>query len=543
MEHAHQKDASPPVTIARIRKILFELGVFLAEEWHGVSGTSLYSVRLYDVRCPGIASAGKGGSRELALASAYGEFIERLQSGFFYFAGYQDIPDSATGYDVFSRCEVDLSSRDLVRDVGSNGCCAGNTPHEAIAQGLGEILERYVLQEMYLGGQVAPTVPLAAFASPIIRRDVTALAERGYIVSIKDCSLGGRFPVVGVVLVDRQGRVLNKFAADTNLTTAVYRCLTEVFQLKDGLGSSPGATAPGVETAMAGAPLAQFDNWLNTKRRGEGIPPAPLLLGPVVSDASTLEQAFVPDFRGNQHALHHLLALLRREQCRLLVKDNSWLGFPTFHVLVPELSFSRTSTMAARVNAVYGLIGELGDSPPADMLTALRDEVESIGPQNLSLFLCSRGLDVARQLDDAINPLVFKGHPVLAVVHLALGNLSACSEQLAIMHKLNQGARYDSFLLALQTHIALEYRGGRMSDPGRIMSCSLGGYEHVLTAMRRTASPFACLALLNDQEMKEHQYSCDSRYSHAMAAKLTRAFDRSTIEQCQLAQVFHSDEN
>ncbi len=78
------KDKTPDATIRDVRDRLAALGIMTIErQWWEVEGKT-FSVRLEAQGVwKGCAVNGKGASRELALASAYGEYMERLQNGYF----------------------------------------------------------------------------------------------------------------------------------------------------------------------------------------------------------------------------------------------------------------------------------------------------------------------------------------------------------------------------------------------------------------------------------------------------------------------------
>ena len=58
--------------------------------------------------------------------------------------------------------------RNYAWEQGSNGMCAGNTPAEALVQGLSEIFERYAIQEVLAGNIIPPDIPPEGIAPPII---------------------------------------------------------------------------------------------------------------------------------------------------------------------------------------------------------------------------------------------------------------------------------------------------------------------------------------------------------------------------------------
>ena len=77
------KAVDPAITINKIRNILTECGIFLIED-QNVSTSDFYSSRLIisnnGLFKLGIGQNGKGLTPEYSLASAYGEFMERLQN-------------------------------------------------------------------------------------------------------------------------------------------------------------------------------------------------------------------------------------------------------------------------------------------------------------------------------------------------------------------------------------------------------------------------------------------------------------------------------
>ncbi|MFW9970381.1 MAG: YcaO-like family protein [Candidatus Odinarchaeota archaeon] len=78
------KEADPKVTINRIRNILNELDIFTIDSFFNNSNSNFLSCRLTignaDCEGLGIGTNGKGINYEFALASAYGELMERMQN-------------------------------------------------------------------------------------------------------------------------------------------------------------------------------------------------------------------------------------------------------------------------------------------------------------------------------------------------------------------------------------------------------------------------------------------------------------------------------
>lgn len=74
------KENEPIFTISKIRSILTDLGICLVEKWNNCEIEGIHSVRL-TIAGTEIGTNGKGATELLALASGYGEFIERLANG------------------------------------------------------------------------------------------------------------------------------------------------------------------------------------------------------------------------------------------------------------------------------------------------------------------------------------------------------------------------------------------------------------------------------------------------------------------------------
>jgi ribosomal protein S12 methylthiotransferase accessory factor len=97
----------------------------------------------------------------------------------------------------------------------SNGMSAGNTLAEAQVQCLSEIFERAVKRQILESEITLPDVPLEVLNGfPKIAAGIQDLESKGFPVLIKDASLGGRYPVICVALMNpRTGGVFASFGA------------------------------------------------------------------------------------------------------------------------------------------------------------------------------------------------------------------------------------------------------------------------------------------------------------------------------------------
>ena len=360
-------------------------------EWHDVDGMA-HSVSIaasafsLPMRQRAFGANGKGTSAELALASAYAEFAERLQNlhPTCFFGSYGEMPGRVEPPDLTRKKIGDLSRRApecvghlfceeafaalagetvpclpfysvrheriewlpevaLAAACESNGMCAGNTPEEALVHGLAEVCERYVARESFRRRLELPTIPASQLEHLSGYGILRAVEAAGYRVIVKDGSLGGRYPVLGVVLVDPSRRAYHvHFGASPSLDIALQRCLTEAFQgasLGDNARLKPlmwDDAAFGFLSRGDGRPLLRERvAWRNFVGDGTGETPTSLL---VSAGTPRHEAAFESSFRSTRTSLRFMLRALDRSCHSVFVRDVSFLDFPAFRVYVPGMS-------------------------------------------------------------------------------------------------------------------------------------------------------------------------------------------------------------
>ena len=339
------KDASLEASIARMQSKLAEIGFQVEERsWlHPVDG--LWSVHIADRDCPLLFTNGKGASQLAAQASALGEFFERLSTNYFwshYFLGEEFASHRYTHYPeerwfsfdpdhggwpeelltpdlhelynpdnaIPAQALVDRNSGNIERGICalpfsrvsddetiwvpvniignlyvSNGMSAGNSKEEARAQALSEIVERYIKFRVIREGLCLPDVPETVLARfPQLAADIRDLRAAGFGILVKDASLGGRYPVACVTLLNPgdQGCYAS-FGAHPRFEIALERALTELLQGRalDALGGFPEpgfdldevASAPNLEihfvdssgvihwNFLGNAPDFEFADW------------------------------------------------------------------------------------------------------------------------------------------------------------------------------------------------------------------------------------------------------------------------------------------
>ena len=123
---------------------------------------------------------------------------------------------------------------------------AGNNLDEAKVQCLSEIFERAIKRQIIEQEIILPDVPKDILAKyPGILAGIEELENKGFSILVKDASLGGKFPVMCVTLMNpKTGGVLASFGAHPSFEVALERSLTELLQGRsfEGLNDMPPPT-------------------------------------------------------------------------------------------------------------------------------------------------------------------------------------------------------------------------------------------------------------------------------------------------------------
>ncbi|MFL9925146.1 OsmC domain/YcaO domain-containing protein [Herbaspirillum lusitanum] len=299
------KDLPLEQTIANMSGVLAELGIKIEiASWRNII-PNVWSLHIRDAHSPMCFTNGKGATKESALASALGEYIERISNNHFYAGAFwgEEIANAefvhypnerwfkpgrkdalpkeildAYCLDIYNPDDelrashlIDTNSGNAQRGICalpyvrqsdgaevyfpsnlienlfvSNGMSAGNTLAEAQVQCLSEIFERAVKREILEGEIALPDVPQEVLAKyPGILAGIAGLEEQGFPVLVKDASLGGVYPVMCVTLMNpRTGGVFASFGAHPSFEVALERSLTELLQGRsfEGLNDLPRPT-------------------------------------------------------------------------------------------------------------------------------------------------------------------------------------------------------------------------------------------------------------------------------------------------------------
>ena len=288
------KDAALEESIASMQEKLVALNFDIEEASWLNPVPNVFSVHIRDRDCGLMFTNGKGTTKKSCLASALGEYFERLSCNYFFadfylgqelskgeFVHYPDerwfiagsgdaIPDglldeklwnyydpdkeltaskifdtnSGTGERGICACPYHRlrDGKDIwfpINIIGnsyvSNGMSAGNTKNEARVQGLSEVFERYIKNKIIAEGICLPEVPDAVLQRfPQVVEAVSKLEQHGYHLRIADASLGGRYPVMSVTLINpKNATVFASFGAHPSFEVALERTVTELLQGRD----------------------------------------------------------------------------------------------------------------------------------------------------------------------------------------------------------------------------------------------------------------------------------------------------------------------
>lgn len=291
------KDAALEESIEKFQQKLTALGFNIEEASWLNPVPNVWSVHIRDKDCPQCFSNGKGASKKAALASALGEYFERLSTNYFWTDFYlgQDIangdfvhypnekwfpiedeallPQGILDDRLFEHFDpnqeltpellVDLQSGNYERGIValpyvrqsdqqtvyipqsiisnlyvSNGMSAGNSQFEARVQGLSEVFERYVKNKIIAEAISLPLIPQEVMARyPLIQAAIDKLEQEGFPILAYDASLSGKYPVICVILLNpTNGTCFASFGAHPKFQVALERTVTELLQgrsLKD----------------------------------------------------------------------------------------------------------------------------------------------------------------------------------------------------------------------------------------------------------------------------------------------------------------------
>ncbi len=383
------KDAALEESIDKMQWLLRQAGFDIEEVSWLNPAPNCWSVHIRDHHCPLLFTNGKGRNRKAALASALGEFFERL-STLYFFADYYFGPDHDRGgfshhpqekwfpidgeqwpeglldepalrsfYDpegeLTSRHLIDLNTGDAEKGICalpfvrqrdgktvwfpvnlignlyvSNGMSAGNSRDEARVQALSEIFERAIKFRIIAEGIALPDIPESVLTRyPHIEQAVAALRQHGFSVLLKDASLGGHYPVVNVTLLNPEdGSCFASFGAHPRFEVALERTVTELLQGRD-LDQLKGFSTPSFDLDEVADPINLETHFIDSSGliAWEFFRPEP-------------DYEFADwNFEGSTaEEFAHLCSLLHDDGFDIYIQDYDHLGIDACRIIVPGFS-------------------------------------------------------------------------------------------------------------------------------------------------------------------------------------------------------------
>lgn len=372
------KSAPLEVSIANMERILREVGceVRFSKELHPLK--NCFSINLSSTQAPNhIYSNGKGTMSKASTASALGEYIERLQTNNFFIdfhlpqrAYYPDEKVFEYGGDYLNDTlqelydvTGELDSQDLVdfnsdfddkivalpfRNTKddkcvyfplnilsnlylSNGLASGNDALEAKVQALSEIFERYAKIEIIKNGYALPHYPKEVIAMfPKVEHDIQALRSEGYIVEVLDASLGGRFPVTAISLINpRNATLFVSFGAHPILEVSLERTLSELMQGR-GLENLDAFEIPTFDMSIVEDSFNLESHFIDSNGK----------MGFAFLSATKSFEYAPWQYQGNGSAdeYAYLEAIIHKMDKEIFLREYNYLDFYSCQMIVPGIS-------------------------------------------------------------------------------------------------------------------------------------------------------------------------------------------------------------
>ncbi|MFO7568433.1 MAG: YcaO-like family protein [Smithellaceae bacterium] len=238
------------------------------------------------------------------------------------------------GYSIMQDKTVKVPINFIAYINASNGMAAGNTLEEALIQAACEVFERHTQIQIIKPEKNVPSIDKNTLKNSLLKSMLTFYENQNVEIILKDFSMGGRFPSIGVLFINhnlRPGRLEHKIlvpGVSFNMDEALSRCLTEVMQGRDTLKM----------------PTPNLDRPVLHRSRIENLY---LLFKCCISqkDISFLEKGDITPYRDSQseNILSEIEAI--KKICRALETDfivldltHPVLQFPVVRVVLPGIS-------------------------------------------------------------------------------------------------------------------------------------------------------------------------------------------------------------
>ncbi len=375
-------------TISIFKSNYKKIGIEFEEEKFLNPISNIYSLLLREKSCKILFSNGKGASKLATLASALGEFAERLSTNY-YFADFYldigfddtflffkneksfklnenfDIPKGVLNkelLDIYNPNQeldgldlIDINSNFKKRGVValefeelkskekvyfpinilnnlyvSNGMAAGNSINEAKVQALCEIYERYVKKEVIKNSYSLPIIPTDKLNRyPQILEIIKSLEKENIFIRVYDASLNGVFPVVAIILINQKNsNVLLSFGSHPKFQIALERALNESFQGR-GLNNLKDLKTPTFNKEEFNSILNLEEHFINSTG---------FISYDFFNESSNFEYIDW-DFNGNiKEELAFLEEITYKQNLKIYISTFKELGFNVCQIIIPRMS-------------------------------------------------------------------------------------------------------------------------------------------------------------------------------------------------------------
>lgn len=393
MNYNRYKDREPKETIKISKKILDYFNLDYKESVSYNPLKNIYSSTI-EIESLDFVCNGKGTTKEYCQASAYGELIELLFNRYFtrkylynlnnlfydeidfniqeelsslpydiiedlktsFFESDNKIPNmnelidvyqsrfgsniikSIPFYDVKNKDSVYLPVNIINSLAFSTGMSAGNTLEEAISQAICEIFERYVYTEIITKNLTPPIIPLDYVYKhcPEIKSIIEEYISEECDIYIFDCSLGKDFPVVAVMLIDKNNNSYKvNFGSHISFNIAIERCLTEMLQGYDSVNNLKYKMC--MFSPETNEELNEFYTYFNRFRNNTGPINCNFFLDKSNWDFKEWNKEY--ESWNNKQIVQYLIEFCLTHSSNVYIRNNNCMGMYAVRVYIPRLSY------------------------------------------------------------------------------------------------------------------------------------------------------------------------------------------------------------
>ncbi|MGF1682706.1 30S ribosomal protein S12 methylthiotransferase accessory factor YcaO [Photobacterium minamisatsumaniensis] len=384
-------DATLDGSITLFQAKLRQLGFNIEEASCFNPVPNVWSVCVRDVDAPMNIVNGSGTTKEAALVSALGEYFKCLSMNDFYtnyylgeeianseFVHYPnekwfplDLEDNLPPegildehlnqfYDptleLLGTDLIDLQSSNMERGVctlpferqrgkeavyipvniignlyASNGISVGNSKAEARMQGLSGIIEQAIRKRILAERTSLPEIPASVLERfPMLKESLNALEAEGFPVNCYDASLGGKYPVICITVLNPESNThFVAFGAHPQFEQALERAIAALLP-KSTFGNDGVSEQPNLKMHFTDA--SGLMTWEQSQ-----------------ADAN---YDFVDwNFNGNaEERFNHLMSIFTAERADVYIADYSHLGVTSCRIIVPGWSETYPVEMLIEAN-------------------------------------------------------------------------------------------------------------------------------------------------------------------------------------------------